>query len=66
MFYGIRISDSNAYFTIVGNNGKDEFKWGKEKDSLTFGTIESANKFAKGYFKRFNNWEIVELNLQFD
>lgn len=66
MFFGIRIKESNAYLTIVGNNGKDEFKWGKEKDSLTFGSVSGAENFAKSYFKKFKNWEVVELDLEFE
>lgn len=66
MFYGIKIKNSNVYFTIFGKDGRDEFKWGKEKDSLSFGTPKEASNFAENYFKKFKDWEVVELNLEFN
>lgn len=47
-------------FANEKNNGKVEWCF-RKKDAIWFETFRDAERFAKNYFKNFNNWVIEEI-----
>lgn len=67
-FVVIKYKDKGIYLGIdEGRKAKDPFKcffkWVKNVNEATWFSCESdAEKFAKGYFKNFTNYEYVVVN----
>ena len=57
-FYTIKLSkNKNIYLRAVENG----FKWDKIDNAIYWQTWRDAEKFAKNYFKKYNDWIIEEV-----
>lgn len=63
-FYLIMTKTKNNKKIYLGADG-DGFAWTFDfNDGLWFNTPSEAEKFAKGYFKNFSKWQIIEMDYE--
>ena len=59
IFYSIKIKDKNVYL-MVDDNGKHVWTKGT-RNAIYWQDSVGAEKFGKGYFKNYKNWEVAEI-----
>lgn len=64
IFSTIKIKDAEIYLKTEVETG--ELKWTKNKsDCIVFSSDQQAEQFAEKYFINFENWEVVDVEIQY-
>ena len=64
IFSTIKIKNKEVYLMTDIETG--QFSWTENKsDCIIFNEERKAQSFAKKYFKEFENWEVVDIEIQY-